>query len=311
MKKIKDFLANDSFHGLLLVKHVTTGTTNKSSPYVSLILQDDSGEIEAKIWDVRPSQLDVCIVGTIVEIEADIIKYQDKNQLKIRTIKAIDQSNLELEQFAPHSKKDKETMGKELNGFIQQIKDPILKKVVITYLEKVGSDFLIYPAAQKNHHEYLGGLASHTLEMLNLAKNICDLYAFLNRDLIYSGILVHDIAKIEEYTNPILVEYSKEGRLLGHISLAQAAIYQIAHELKLEGYEQILLLRHIVLSHHGKLEFGSPVLPMIAEAEVINLIDNISARMNMFEKYLNVLEAGSFSGKVFSLENRNIYKPSL
>lgn len=311
MKKIKDLEANQIFKGLLLIKQVTMGTTNKSSPYVSLVLQDDSGEVEAKIWDVKESQLTVCQVGKIAEFEADVIKYLDKIQLKIRTIKAIDQTGLELEQFASHSKQDKTEMGQELNHFISQINDTVLKKIVVTYLERVGSDFLIYPAAQKNHHEYLGGLATHTLEMLRLAKQVCILYPFLNQDLIYSGILVHDIAKIEEYTNPILVEYSKEGRLLGHISLAQAAIYKIACEFNFENSEQILLLRHIVLSHHGKLEFGSPVMPMIAEAEAINLIDNMSARMNMFEKHLNQLDEGGFSNKIFALESRNIYKPTL
>ncbi|MBQ9987479.1 MAG: HD domain-containing protein, partial [Erysipelotrichales bacterium] len=127
--------------------------------------------------------------------------------------------------------------------------------------------------------------------------------------LLYAGIILHDVGKVYELSGPVTTEYTMQGKLLGHISIMQAIVYETARKLGYEN-EQVILLRHMILSHHGQYEFGSPVLPMIPEAEILNYIDNIDARMNMFTKIVEPLENGTFSGRNFSLENRQIYKAS-
>ena len=135
-------------------------------------------------------------------------------------------------------------------------------------------------------------------------------YSELNADLLYAGILLHDIGKTVELSGPVVPSYTFEGQMLGHISIAQSMVYAAAKELNIEG-EEVTLLQHMILSHHGKNEFGSPVLPQIREAEMLHMIDNMDARMNMFDKTLETLEAGETSKRVFSLDNRMIYKPKM
>jgi 3'-5' exoribonuclease len=143
--------------------------------------------------------------------------------------------------------------------------------------------------------------------MLRIANSICDLYPMLNRDLLVAGILVHDMGKMVELTDGLVPEYTMEGKLLGHISIMQAKVAKVAEELEIED-ESVLLLRHMILSHHGEYEFGSPVLPMIPEAEVLHMIDNLDARMEMMRKAMDSVQEGEFTARIFSLENRMFYK---
>ena len=167
-----------------------------------------------------------------------------------------------------------------------------------------------YPAASKNHHEYVSGLAYHTYGMLKVAESFCTLYPTLNKDLLYSGITLHDLGKTIELSGPVVPEYTLEGKLLGHISISNAMIKETANKLHIEG-EEVTLLQHMILAHHGKNEYGSPVLPQIKEAEILYLIDNIDARMAMMDKALETVEYGKFTKRVFSLENRALYKPKM
>ena len=167
-----------------------------------------------------------------------------------------------------------------------------------------------YPAASKNHHEYVSGLAYHTYGMLKVAESFCTLYPTLNKDLLYSGITLHDLGKTIELSGPVVPEYTLEGKLLGHISISNAMIKETADKLHIEG-EEVTLLQHMILAHHGKNEYGSPVLPQIKEAEILYLIDNIDARMAMMDKALETVEYGKFTKRVFSLENRALYKPKM
>ena len=133
----------------------------------------------------------------------------------------------------------------------------------------------------------------------------------LNRDLLVSGTFLHDLGKIKEFSAPVVPSYTTPGKLLGHISIFQAELTKIAAELGIEDSEEVLLLRHMILSHHGVHEYGSPVLPMIPEAEVLHLIDNLDARMNTIQKALDITEEGAFTQRIFALENRSFYKSTL
>ena len=147
--------------------------------------------------------------------------------------------------------------------------------------------------------------------MLDLAEMLAAQYPILNRDLLVSGVFLHDLGKLQELSGAIVPSYTMEGRLLGHISLFQAEVAKIAASLGIADCEEVTLVRHMILSHHGVYEYGSPVLPMIPEAEVLHLIDNLDARMNTIEKALNATEEGAFTPRIFALENRSLYKSKI
>ena len=231
----------------------------------------------------------------------DAIKYNDNVQLKINRIEVISDKESEQVKYlksAPVSSKDMEVFFRQT---ISQIENSEIKIIVQTLINEQIEKFMIYPAASKNHHEYVSGLAYHTMSMLKLGLSICELYPSLNRDLIIAGVMLHDLGKTIELSGPIVPEYTLEGKLLGHISIAQSMIEVTAKNLNITS-EIPVLLKHMVLSHHGKLEYGSPVLPLIKEAEILSLIDNIDARMNTLDKTLETIEPGNFSKRVFSLE---------
>ena len=177
-------------------------------------------------------------------------------------------------------------------------------------MKKYQDQLIIFPAATKNHHDYASGLIDHVVSMLKLSSAICDLYPTLNRDLLYSGVILHDIGKVIELSGPVGTMYTVEGNLLGHISIMVNEIGLAATELKIEG-EEVMLLQHLVLSHHGKEEWGSPKKPMIQEAEMLHYIDNIDAKMNMLKRALDKTQPGEFTERLFPLDNRSFYKPTL
>jgi len=306
---INEFKENQSLELPLLVAMVKEGVTTNGSPYVSVTFQDKSGTIEGKLWDVKPTQKEILKQGEIVQVKFEVLKYRGSLQLKITDAKTVDMSTIDVNDYLPSGNIDVEQLKKEVYEAIDSIESSSLHKLVKALMESVEKSFFEYPAATRNHHEYTGGLATHVVGMLRVGKAISQLYPMLNRDLVIAGILVHDMGKIEELTNSIVPDYSTEGRLLGHISIMQAKVFETANQLGLSD-EDILLLRHMILSHHGEYEFGSPVLPMIPEAEVLHMIDNLDARMEMMRKTLEIVEEGSFSQRIFSLENRSIYKAS-
>ena len=158
---------------------------------------------------------------------------------------------------------------------------------------------------------FSGGLATHVVGMLDLADHLCKQYPLLNKDVLFGGVILHDLGKLIELSGALVSEYTVQGKLLGHISIMQAIVYEKAKELHLEKEEETMLLRHMILSHHGQYEYGSPVLPMLPEAEMLYLIDNIDARMNTIEKALSGVQEGEFTPRIFALENRSFYKQKI
>jgi 3'-5' exoribonuclease len=306
--KIKEFKDKEKLEQPLLVSNIIQGVTTKGSPYLSITFQDKSGQIEGKLWDVKPEQLQLIKQGLILLVSFEVLNYREQLQIKIFDIKELDQSTVAIDDFLPESTVSSEQLQASIKEFIDEIKNPIYHTLVKSIVDEVGYDFYVYPAASKNHHEYKGGLGSHVVSMILLAKEVIRLYPLLDHDLLMSGVILHDIGKTIELSGPILTEYTTVGKLLGHISIVNTLIYHHACIHKLEQKEETMLLQHCVLSHHGQYDFGSPVLPLIPEAEVLHLIDNIDARMNMFGKVLENIEEGTFTPRVFSLENRTIYK---
>lgn len=306
--KIRDFKANTRVETLLLVGQVNAGVTNSGAPYLSISLRDNTGTIDGKLWDVKPDQQVIVSAGKVIEVMADVIMYRNNLQLKIMDVKAVDQDDLDMSQFIQGSPVPMERLRSIIYDAINNIDNFEVKAIVSALYNKYDKEIFSSPAAAKNHHEFYGGLATHIAGMLNMANTVCDLYPYLDRDMLCAGVLLHDIGKIKELGGVSVTEYTLEGKLLGHISISQTMVQETADELGIEG-ETVTLLRHMVLSHHGQYEYGSPVLPATLEAEALHYIDDFDARMTMIKKEIDKTKDGEFTGRIFSLENRMFYKP--
>lgn len=306
MSKIKDLKENVRDTIVCIVTECTKGITNSHNAYLNLVLQDNTGKIDAKKWDASEKDMNALKVGNVLSLLVDPIIYKGQMQLKIIDFDElkgpIDQKELIIN--PPVSTTELET---ELHSFISEIQDQEIRTIVTEILQNYYDQFLYHPAAKSNHHEYASGLLHHEVSMLKLAKAIIVLYPEIQKDLLYGGIILHDLGKIKELSGPITTEYTTAGKLLGHISIIQTDIIEVAKKHQITK-EKAMLLQHMVLAHHGKYEYGSPVLPHTLEAEVLYLIDNMDSRIHMIIKALNNVEVNSFTNKIPALEGRAFYK---
>ena len=310
MKKLLDYKVGETFELFLLVKQATTGVTTQGSSFMTLILQDKSGDLDAKLWDTTEAHVKMYPPATIVKIGGDIHEYRGKNQLRIKSIRpAKEDEGISIADLVPSAAKSKEVLFEELMQYFFEMENPNIQRITRHLLKKHEAEFMTYPAATRNHHDYVSGLIDHVVSMLKLGKSIADLYPSLNKDLLYAGIILHDVGKVIELSGPVGTQYTVEGNLIGHISIMVNEISRAADELDITG-EEVMLLQHMVLSHHGKEEWGSPKRPMLKEAEILHHIDNIDAKMNMLDRALGKTKPGEFSERIFPLDNRSFYKPS-
>lgn len=291
----------------VLLSSRNRGVTAKGAPYLSFTLQDKSGTMDAKFWNVPSEQLERYEPGMIVDASGDVLSHNHQLQFRIKKLEIV-QEDVDVSAYVQEGPHTRKQLQEELEQYLNSIQDPILAPLIQTVYEQYQEAFYEYPAATRNHHDFVGGLATHVLGMLELADHLAKQYPLLDRDLLLSGVFVHDLGKLQELSGPIVPSYTTPGRLLGHISMFQAEITKIAAALGIEESEEVTLLRHMILSHHGVYEYGSPVLPMIPEAEVLHLIDNLDARMNTIQKAMAPIEAGAFTPRIFALENRSFYK---
>lgn len=309
-KAILHYDVGEQVEVFLLIKHVTRGVASNGKPFLTLILQDKSGEIEAKLWDASETDEKNYTSENIVRVSGDILSYRGRNQLRIRQIRPSSPTDsVKLADFLETAPIHTDEMGSKLTQYIFEMKNPNIQRVTRHLLKKHQQEFMKYPAATKNHHEFVSGLAYHVCCMLDLAKVIAELYPSLDKDLLYAGVILHDLGKVFELSGPISTTYTVEGNLLGHISIMVNEIGKAADELQISG-EEVLILQHLVLSHHGKAEWGSPKPPLIKEAEILHYIDNIDAKMNMLDRALDRVKPGEFTERIFALDNRSFYKPT-
>lgn len=308
MVKINEFEEHMKLQQPLLVKDVKNGTTSKGSPYLSLILQDNTGTIDGKYWDVKENEQALVQAGKILKFNFEVLLYKDKLQLRMNHVEEISEDEYNLEDFvisSDHSEVERRSLTQSL---IDSIQNDVYRKLVIGMLSYVGDKFFTFPAASKIHHGWKGGLSDHSLSMATLADELCKLYPQLDRDLLVSAALIHDVGKTAELSGPVTTEYTLEGKLEGHISLANAWLSEVSEKLGVQEREETVLMHHMILSHHGKMEYGSPVAPMIIEAEALYLIDNMDARLTSLKMALDAIKPGTWTSRMFQFENRQFYK---
>lgn len=307
-KLIKDFNDLERVSGQFLVVNVTKGVNNNTGMgYLSIELRDSSGNIVAKKWDSTPNDDAIFVAGNVVYVEGDTNKYKDNLQLKILNAKQVPLEEIDPTKFIKAPPIPAEELIKRYNKYIESINNEDAKKLVKYLADKFKEKLYVFPAAVSIHHEYASGLLMHSTTMAKVADELCKIYP-LDRDILISGILLHDIGKCIEFEGPAVYHYSLEGKLLGHISIMVSELRKAAEKLEITS-EVPLLLEHMVLSHHDKPEYGSPVPPLTKEALALTMIDNLDSKMVILDKALEVTNEGEFSAKIFALDGRMFYKP--
>ncbi|MDO4940204.1 MAG: HD domain-containing protein [Erysipelotrichaceae bacterium] len=306
--QVKDFKEGEHVSIKLLISNLVKGATNSGAPYLTLTLQDSSKAIDAKLWDVKPEIEKNLEVGKVYNFDLEVIKYKNNLQCKVISVLPISQNDINYDDYVFRSNISTSTLRENIQKGINTIDNENLARIVTAALNYYDEKVYQFPAASKIHHNYIGGLATHVSGMLKIADCLCSIYPTIDRNYLTAGIIVHDLGKIEELSSPVVTEYTVDGKLLGHISIMDSRLLEIGKELKLEDSEELLILRHMVLAHHGQYEFGSPVRPETLEAELLFMIDNIDARINILDKALSDIEVGEFTQKIFALDNRVFYK---
>lgn len=313
MSVISEFEAGKKVEGFYLVKSVDCKTTNSNNKkYLDFTLGDKTGEINAKLWECSPENENAYETNTIIKLRGTVLAWQNNLQLKIEKVRNVtDEDKIDIKEYVPTAPYPPEEMYGNIMKYVNSIENSDIKRIVNISLENCKDKIMHYPAAKKNHHSVRSGLLYHVSTMLKAGENLCEVYTFLNKDLLYAGVILHDLAKIEEMEASelgIVSDYTVEGVLLGHIIQGVKNVETIGKSIEADK-EVIVLLQHMILSHHYEPEYGSPVKPMIPEAEMLHYLDIIDARMFDINKANRETEVGSFSDRIWSLESRRIYKP--
>lgn len=307
--------ASNQVEGFCVIKSVTQKSNVKGASYLDLILADAGGECVAKLWDYAPEQHGTFAADNIIKVRATINLWKEEEQLKIDRIRnAKPEEDVDMATLVPCAPFAPEEMFDALYQCAEGFMDEDLRMLTQYILRENKQALLRFPAALKLHHAMRGGLLYHTTTMLKAAKAVCaiykPLYPTLSEELVYAGIILHDVAKTQELTVGELglaSAYSERGQLLGHINMGMAMVERAAAELMTdEGVT--MLLQHMLLSHHGVPEFGSPRPPMFPEAELVSQIDVLDSKLFEMFDALAAVPVGGFSERQWALDNRQLYR---
>ncbi len=311
MKKLRELAVDENFQMFVLIKNADVRMAKNGKQFIAFTFQDTSGTIDGKFWDASDEEVTRFVAGRVVQLSGKRELYQGNPQVKIFQMRlAAPDEPRDPSQYMQRAPMKREEMEEELNQILFEITNPHWNRIVRFLLNKFQKEFFEYPAAKKNHHAFAGGLAYHTITMLHLGQSIVKEYPDLNAPLLYAGTILHDLGKVLELTGPVSTEYTVTGNLIGHLVLVDEEITKTCQILKIDAnQEDIVLLRHMVLAHHGLLEYGSPVRPQLMEAEVLHQIDNLDASMQMMLTALQQTEPGEYTERLFGMDNRRFYLP--
>ncbi|AFA47596.1 3'-5' exoribonuclease YhaM family protein [Acetobacterium woodii] len=312
--KIKSVQKGQDYLGFLFIKSQMTKTATNGSRYFNMVLNDaDFDEIDGKKWDVKPEDEEIFTNGKLVKIKGKVQEFNNRLQLIVERMRlADDRDDVNIDDYIETVPVNTD----EMLGYINDTIDDFQNKDIAAITKKIFNDqtqaLAYFPAAKKHHHAIKGGLLYHLYTMLKIGKGLAGIYPFINRELLYAGIILHDIGKINEMVsdeNGAVSDYTPEGKLLGHITQEIVELELVGTELGTDP-EVLMLLKHMILSHHYQPEFGSPKRPMFPEAELLHHIDMIDARMYTMEQALNRVEPGSFTEPNWSLDGISLYRRS-
>ena len=312
---VKDLRKDMEITEFFMAKTTVIKVGSNGKQYLDITLGDKTGEISGKKWDVSDAEypmLKAIPEKSIVKVKGVVTEWQGQLQMRVQRIREVkpedDQNICDFVKAAPEEPQE---MYDYIYATAESMQDSDLKRLCVKVLTDNKEKIMYYPAAQKNHHAQLAGLLYHMKRMLMTGEGVCSVYNNLNRDLVCAGVILHDMEKLNEIesgTDGIATGYSFEGQMLGHIIQGVKKLDSLAIELDIPR-EKAIMLEHMILSHHYEPEFGSPKKPLFPEAEVLHYLDILDARMFDMEAALEATEPGSFSDRVWTLDNRKLYKP--
>lgn len=317
---IKDLKPSERVAGIFSIGNAQLGRTRTDKPYLRCIVSDRTGEVTARMWSVDESALSRMPTDGFAYIEGETQKYQGDLQLIIQMLEPAEPTPEEIRDLLPCSARPAEEMFEELKGILGSLSHPAIKALAQVYL---ADQFLMdqlkqCPAAKSAHHAFLGGLLEHTLGLMKLAQAVCPLYPGINQDLVVMGLFLHDLGKTRELVYDRSFGYSDRGELVGHIVDGAIMLHDKAQQVMRDTGQRmpanaVMVLQHIVLSHHGQPEYGAARVPMTPEAILVHLLDNIDAKMAMSLSATRGPRArldlgGNFTDRLWALDTK-LFKP--
>lgn len=313
--KFKDLKVGDNnLEILALVTDCKVRQTVNQTPYYGLVISDGESLSDARIWTVNlvNELVDKEIkIGTVYKMTIKVNEYGGKNQIIINRIEDVELTTEEESKFYRTAPLSIDDLRQGIKEYISKIDNQVLKMVVTKLIAGVADRFFTHPAAMTMHHNYINGLVYHTYSMLRIA-DVCLLnYPSLNKDLLYSGILIHDIGKTVEISDAKIPVYSMAGNLLGHIVIGLQMLHETAKELGVLETEEILSLQHLIAAHHGELEYGSPKEPLIMEAQLLFYIDLLDSKMAGIDAEVSKTDKGTSTNQIPTLNRKSLYVPDI
>ncbi|MCL2495132.1 MAG: HD domain-containing protein [Oscillospiraceae bacterium] len=304
-----------ALEGFCLVKAVEQKTNVKGQAFLDLTLMDAGGEVNGKLWDYRPELHGTVNMNDLVKVRGTLSVYNGQDQLRVERLRRVTEKDaVRMEDFVPSAPQPGEEMFLEIRETVEGFSNEPLKLLVLSILDEKEDILLYWPGAFRLHHAVRSGLLWHTLSILKLAQAVAALYPQVNADLLFAGVILHDIDKTNEYDVPatgLAMGYTLKGNLVGHLVGGAAYIAQKAACLPEEAplpRETLLLLQHMLISHHGEPEFGAAMRPLFLEAEILAELDLMDARVNEIETAMQGVQPGEFSNKIWALDNRKFYR---
>lgn len=308
--KLKEIDNNGTLQGYVLVKNCDRKSAKNGSTYLDLIISDGENDVVAKIWDFRGEPDLQPAVGTVILVRGTLSLYNNQPQFKIDRYRAINENDdVNISDFVPSATFPGEDMYNEIVTLAENFSDEDLKKLTLKVLSAYREIILELPAAFKLHHAVRGGLLMHTLSLCRLAEAVCLLYPSVDKDLLLTGAILHDIAKSEEFSlapTGLVDGYTVRGTLIGHLVGGAMLIDAIGKKESIPE-ETLMLVEHMLISHHGNPEYGAAVRPLFLEAEILSAIDTFDANIFEIENALKDIEPGTFTNRMWALEDRKFY----
>lgn len=285
MKYIKDYHDGDRVSGVYLCKQKTSAVTKNGKPYDNVIIQDKTGTMDCKIWDVGSQGIDDFDALDYIDVVGDVTSFNGQLQISIKRVRVAGEGEYDPSDYLPMTKKNIDEMWQQLLSLIDSVENPYLNKLLCSFF-KDDADFIkrfrFSSAAKSVHHAFVGGLVEHTLSVASLCNFYCTRYPMLKRDLLITAAICHDMGKICEYSAFPMNDYTDEGQLLGHIVMGVEMIGDRIREIPSFPKTLERELKHCIVAHHGELEYGSPKKPALIEATALYFADNTDAKMETF-----------------------------
>lgn len=290
MRYIKDLKEGDNVSGIYLCKHKQAALTKNGKPYENVILQDKTGTMDAKVWDPNSQGIGDYDVLDYIDVYGEVTSFQGMLQVNVKRIRVCQEGEYDPADYLPVSSKSIDGMYAELKSLIGTIKTDCYQTLLENLFVKDAAfvkAFCASTAAKSVHHGFMGGLLEHTLSVTKLCDYYCTAYPVLNRDLLLTAAMCHDIAKTKEISPLPENDYTDDGQLLGHIVMGAQMVAERAAQIPNFPHTQLVQLQHCILAHHGKYEYGSPKIPALIEAVALNYADDTDAKLETFKEILD------------------------